>query len=165
MSETSEPPRSCAYVIGEDGLARWSDRHGDAWTGLLETHKSLVRTLDSELDARHGLTLSALDILGRLADAEGRCLRLSALAAGSGLSLSRVSRIVDALEGRGLITRRACEHDARAVEAHLSPRGLSLARQAQSAHFAAVEERFLSRLAPHELDTLAEVFARFAPHI
>lgn len=162
MTETSEPPSSCAYVIGEDGLARWSDRNGDAWMGLLETHKALVRTLDAELEARHGLTLSALEILGRLAAADGRCLRLTALASASGLSLSRVSRIVDALEGRGLITRKACEHDARAVDAHLSPRGLSLAREAQCAHFAAVEERFLSRLAPHELTTLAEVFGRFA---
>ena len=32
---------SCAYVVGDDGLSRWSDVHADAWIGLLETHKRL----------------------------------------------------------------------------------------------------------------------------
>ena len=38
---------ACAYVIGDDGLARWSDTHYEAWIGLLETHKRLTRALDA----------------------------------------------------------------------------------------------------------------------
>ena len=26
--------RKCAYVLGDDGLATWSDTHADAWIGL-----------------------------------------------------------------------------------------------------------------------------------
>jgi DNA-binding MarR family transcriptional regulator len=102
-------------------------------------------------------------VLGRLAAADGRCLRLSALAAATGLSLSRISRIVDALGRRGLVVRHACSDDARAVEAHLTDEGLTLAREAQATHFASVQERFFSRLEAHELATLADVFARFVP--
>jgi DNA-binding MarR family transcriptional regulator len=153
----------CAYVLGDDGLAKWSDLHADAWIGLLETHKRLTRALEAELEAAHGLTLSALETLGRLAAADGRRLRLSALAAECGLSLSRISRIVDSLEARALVERRSSAADARAVEAHLTDTGLDLVRQAQASHFASVHERFFEQLSPDEIASLAEIFARWAP--
>jgi len=135
----------------------------DAWVGLLETHKQLTRALDAELDARHGLGLSGVELLGRLAAADGQRLRLSALAAESGLSLSRVSRIVDQLERRGLVERKQCDADARAVNACLTEAGAGLAREAQATHLAIVQERFFDRLEPGEIETLSAVFGRFAP--
>src|SRR4051794_39604422 len=93
----TETAATCAYVLGDDGLATWSDTHADAWIGMLETHKRLTRALDSELESEFGLSLSGVEVLGRLAAAEERNLRLSELAGACGLSLSRVSRIVDML--------------------------------------------------------------------
>jgi DNA-binding MarR family transcriptional regulator len=151
-----------SYRVGDHGVAEWSERHADAWIGLLETHKQLTRMLDSELESRYGLSLSALELLARLAAAPDRCLRLSALAAQAGLSLSRVSRIAVSLENRGLIERTPCSEDARAVEAHLTPEGLALMREAQCTHFASVQERFFDQLQPGELDVLADVFGRFS---
>jgi DNA-binding MarR family transcriptional regulator len=161
-SETSTPS-TCAYVLGKDGLARWSDVHADAWIGLLETHKRLIRTLDAQLEVQHGLSLSALEVLGRLAAADGRRLRLSTLAETCGLSLSRISRIVDSLEARGLVERRGAESDARAVNAHLTSSGLRLVKRARCSHFAAVQESFFDHLTEDEISTLARIFARFAP--
>jgi len=163
MSAPPDQHTACSYVVGDDGLARWSDTHADAWIGLLETHKQLVRTLDAELETRHGITLSALEVLGRLAAADGHKLRLSAVAAESGLSLSRISRIIDVLEKRALVRREPCSDDARAVEAHLLDAGLELCRAAQATHFASVNERFFSLLSPAELETLGNVFGRFSP--
>ncbi len=148
-----------SYTVGSDGVTEWSQRHADAWIGLLETHKQLTRMLDAELEARYGLSLS---LLARLAAAPERCLRLSALAVQAGLSLSRVSRIAVILESRGLIERRPCSEDARAVEAHLTPTGLTLMREAQCTHFASVQERFFDQLRPAELEVLADVFGRFS---
>jgi DNA-binding MarR family transcriptional regulator len=159
----STPQSTAAYCVGDDGVASWSDRHADAWIGLLETHKQLTRELDAELDARYGLTLSSLELLARLGAASERCLRLSALATAAGLSLSRVSRIAGTLEARGLIVREPCSEDARAVEAHLTSGGLRLMRDAQQTHFASVQRAFFDRLSDGELATLAEVFARMAP--
>lgn len=158
-----EAAGSCAFVVGDDGLSRWSDVHADAWIGLLETHKRLTRVLDAELEARHGLGLSALELLGRLAAAEDRYMRLSALAEQTGLSLSRVSRVVDTMEERGLVERVRCESDARAVNAHLTDAGLRAVREAQATHFAGVQKLFFNELSAGELSTLAAVFARFAP--
>jgi len=160
---TKAQTKACSYVVGDDGLATWSDTHKDAWIGMLETHKRLTRALDAELEAEHGLTLSGVECLGRLAAAENRAMRLSALATVTGLSLSRISRIVDTLESRELVERRSSPEDARAVEAHLTPAGLTLVREAQSSHFASVQERFFEQLSAEELEVLARVFARFAP--
>jgi DNA-binding MarR family transcriptional regulator len=144
-------------------MTGWSAHEADAWIGLLETHKQLTRALDAELDAAHGLGLSTLELLGRLAAAGDAWPRLSALAAQTGLSLSRVSRHMDALERRGLVQRRKCETDSRAVEAHLTAHGAEVVAAAEAAHAEAVRERFLSQLSDEEAATLARVFARFAP--
>lgn len=161
--EASTPSSPCPYVVGHDGLRAWSDTHAEAWIGLLETHKQLTRELDAELEAKHGLSLSALELLGRLAAAANHHLRLSVLAQQAGLSLSRVSRIVDLLEARSLVARKPCPEDARAVEAHLTDQGLQLARDAQATHFASVQRHFFDKLEPRELELLAAVFSRLSP--
>ena len=70
--------------------------------------------------------MSMVGLMGRLAAAERRTVRLTDLAGAMGLSLSRVSRIVDILEGRGLVERQASLTDARATNAHLTRKGLLL---------------------------------------
>jgi DNA-binding MarR family transcriptional regulator len=160
---TETQQKACSFVVGDDGLATWSDTHKDAWIGLLETHKRLTRSLDTELEAEFGLSLSGVEALGRLAAAEGRNLRLSILAGECGLSLSRISRIIDTLESRKLVERRSSAEDARAVEAHLTPAGLELVRAAQARHFEGVQERFFEQLSDSEIATLAQIFGRFAP--
>jgi DNA-binding MarR family transcriptional regulator len=160
----SSPHRTREGIVSSaDGLPQWSHDYAAAWIGLLATHRSLTRELDAELEAAHGLTLSGLELLVRLASAPEHWLRLSALAAGAGLSLSRVSRIVDSLEARGLLKRRPCDADARAINAVLTPQGLELARAAQATHLAAVRQRFFDHLSEAEVATLAAVFLRFAP--
>ena len=163
-AQTSPGPGDGPVVYGADGFPRWSRTYADAWIGLLATHRRLTRELDAELEAAHGLTLSGLELLARLASAPERRLRLSVLAAEAGLSLSRVSRIVDALEGRSLVERRPCEADARAINAQLTAAGLELARVAQATHLAAVRARFFDMLSRREIEALAGIFGRLAPH-
>lgn len=163
MGQTRDSKPACTYVVGDDGLSRWPQIAADAWIGLLQTHRQLTRELDHELETQHGLGLSGLELLGRLAAADDQCVRLSTLAERVSLSLSRVSRIIDTLQGRGLVERRPCPADARAINAWLTPAGLALVREAQGTHFAGVQERFFDRLSSDEVATLAQVFHRFAP--
>src|ERR1700727_3934743 len=137
---------STPFSVGSDGVAAWSELHAGAWIGLLETHKRLTRELDAELESRFDLTLSTVELLGRLGAAPDRCLRLTALASACGLSLSRVSRLAAGLERRGLLERRPCDDDGRAVEAHLTSAGLGDLRQAQKGHFASHERPFFDRV-------------------
>jgi DNA-binding MarR family transcriptional regulator len=146
---------------GRDGLVQWSDSHAAAWIGLLETHKRLTRELEGELEATHGLGISALELMSRLARADDHMMRLSTLAHAAGLSLSRVSRIIDRLEQRGLVERRADDADTRAKNAWLTPAGLELLRAALKMHFDGVERVFFDRLAEEDVETLARVFEPF----
>ena len=161
--KTEKPEAACSFIVGDDGLSRWGDVHRQAWIGMLETHKRLTRRLESELEAEHGLSLSALELMGRLAAADDRLLTLSHLADRTGLSLSRVSRIVDSLEDRNLVERKRCPNDARARNAWLTDAGLDLVREAQAMHFGGVEREFFQHMDASDIEALAAVFTRFAP--
>jgi DNA-binding MarR family transcriptional regulator len=163
MNATDPSTTACCQVTGPDGSAQWNPTYADAWIGLLQTHRQLTRELDARLELEQGLSLSGLELLARLAAAPENWLRLSSLATQTGLSLSRVSRIVDSLEGRGLIERRPCSADARAINAHLTAAGRELLAAAEEAHRATIQQAFFDHLSIAEVETLAAVFARFAP--
>jgi len=153
----AELARRAAYFLGEEGAAELSAEQARAFTGLLEAGRRLTRELERELEAAHGLSFSALGLLGRLAAAPDRTLRLTVLAQDMGLSLSRVSRVADTLERRGLLERRRCEADARATNARLTSEGVALARAAQATHRDGVRRRFFSKLDERPLDALLAV--------
>jgi DNA-binding MarR family transcriptional regulator len=161
MSASAERVNArAAYFVGDEGLAAWSPAQIAAWTGVMEAQRRLMREVETELEANHGLAFSALGVLGRLAAADGGILRLSTLADEMGLSLNRVSRIVDALEARRLVERRPCPSDARATNAFLTPGGLELARAAQATVYASIQARFFDELGDDEVAVLANVFTR-----
>lgn len=165
MSSPSIPGPTPARppLVGDDRPARFSNTEAEVWIGLLETHKRLTRAVNVELETEHGVSLSALELLARLSVADNRVLRLTDLADRAGLSLSRVSRLVDALEARGLVERRCCPEDRRARNAGLTAAGADLLEAAQATHAASVQAQFFARVEPAELTALATVFERLAP--
>ncbi len=131
-----------------------------AWLGILQAHAEVTRALDSALAQRHDLSLSAYEVLSRLARAEHGAHRMSDLADCSPLSLSRVSRVIDALQERGLVSRSPCGKDSRVVYAAVTPEGMALATRAQETFSEIVERRFLGRLSCDEVGRLGELLAR-----
>ena len=139
MSTTSRNGTE-AIVRNAGGFPQWSHEYAAAWIGLLATHRRLTRELDAELEAEHGLTLSGLELLARLASVDERRLRLSTLAGEAGLSLSRVSRIVD-LGSRRLVDLILPGGDAVSAEVRAPYNGLSAVRDGDTVHFALVHQR------------------------
>lgn len=131
--------------------------------GLLQAHASLTRALDAELQAEQGISLTQYDVLVQLADAPGRCLRMSELADAVVLSRSGLTRLVDGLERRGLVSRERCPQDARGLEARITPEGLATRERAQATHHRGVRERFLGRLSERRLRELAEAWVAIGP--
>jgi DNA-binding MarR family transcriptional regulator len=134
-----------------------------AWRGMLRVHTALVRELDAELDAAHGLPLSSYDVLIYLQSAPGRRLRMAELADSVLLSRSGVTRLVDRLEREGLLVRDACESDGRGLFAVLTDKGEELLAKARPTHLAGVRERFLRHFSEDELRTLARFWERVHP--
>jgi len=134
-----------------------------AWRSFLGAHAAITRALDAELEAAHGLTLSEYEVLLRLAQADGRRLRMSELADRVLLTRSRITRLVDGLEAAGLVRRATCPSDARGLFAELTGAGASRLAAAGGTHVAGVRERFSGRFGEAELDELARQLRRLAP--
>jgi DNA-binding MarR family transcriptional regulator len=132
----------------------------DAWRGLLRTHAVLVKRLDAELEAAHGLALTSYEVLLHLSHAEGHRMRMCDVAESVLLSRSGLTRLVDRLERDGLVGRASCADDARGAYAQLTPAGLAKLREAQGTHLDGVREHFLRHFGPDELALLGEAWAR-----
>ena len=76
-----------------------------------------------EMQVREETGLSGAEYAGMLAFPVGAAISASGLAERMGLSLSRVSRIVDRMVERGLVTRVPSAQDRRAVELSLTAEG------------------------------------------
>jgi len=148
----------CEFMVGRGGLAHLPAGQAEAWMGLLRAHRRLTRQLDASLQARHGLTLSSLELLGRLAAAEQHRMRIARLAEQIDLSVSRTSRIIDTLEHRDVVRRQACAEDSRATNVELTEAGLALTGEAQQAHLTDVRREFIDRLSARQVTTLAAAF-------
>jgi DNA-binding MarR family transcriptional regulator len=143
-----------------DGLKYFPPEREAVWIGILQAHSELTRALDAALSAGHGLSLSAYEVLSRLAHSEGGHLRMTLLAERSQLSLSRVSRVIDMLEQRGYVARRSCPSDSRVVHATITPEGRAKIEETQETFFEVVEQRFLGRLSCDEVGELGRLLSR-----
>jgi DNA-binding MarR family transcriptional regulator len=134
-----------------------------AWRGLLRVHSALVKALDAELLAAHGLPLTSYEVLINLQAAPGRRRRMAELADGVLLSRSGTTRLVDRLERDGLLERDTCDSDGRGCFAVLTARGEEVLQRARATHLEGVRERFLRHFADDELDQMATWWERALP--
>jgi DNA-binding MarR family transcriptional regulator len=132
----------------------------DAWRSYLRSHASILRVLDAELAAEHGMTTRDYEVLLYLAQAPDRRLPMSALAESTMLTRSGITRLVDGLVAGGLIQRAACPSDARVSYAQLTDEGYEKLRQAGCTHVASIRRLFLERFTPEEIDELASLLGR-----
>jgi DNA-binding MarR family transcriptional regulator len=130
------------------------DHRLDAWRAFLGAHARLFRRLDAELRTEHDLSLPEYDALLHLAEAPGRRVRMSRLAALVLLSKSGVTRLIDRLEADGSVERLQCSHDARGAEAVLTDEGLNRLRAASTTHLRGIERYFMDVLDGSELDMI-----------
>jgi DNA-binding MarR family transcriptional regulator len=134
-----------------------------AWRGMLRAHAALTKALDTDLEAAHGLPLTSYEVLLYLDGAEGGRMRMRDLAASVILSRSGLTRLVDRLEGEGLIRRESCPSDARGAFAVLTRAGSRRLAAARTTHLAGVRSRFLSHFSADELDALGDAWERVVP--
>lgn len=125
-----------------------------SWRAFLHAHARLLRRLDEELQAEHGLSLAEYDALLQLANAQDRRLRMSVLADRVLLSRSGITRLVDRLESSGMVARSACVTDARGAEAALTQAGLDRLRAASRTHLDGVQRYFLATVSDGDRDAI-----------
>lgn len=132
----------------------------DAWRSYLQSHASILRVLDADLAAEHGLTARDYEVLLYLSQADGQHLPMSALAESTMLTRSGITRLIDGLVEAGLIERAACPNDARVSYAQLTPLGDVKLREAGCSHVASIRRLFLEKFSPEEIEQFASLLSR-----
>jgi DNA-binding MarR family transcriptional regulator len=106
-----------------------------------------------------GLTLSQYGLLEGLAGR--RAARVQELAAAAGISASTATRILDALERRGIVQRTRSRQDRRAVAVSLTERGHELLRAEQD-WLRGRQRRFYASLPADEQELAPDLLLRLA---
>ena len=149
---TSRPSPSTTDLLDEQELR--------AWRGMLQVHAAVTRSLDAQMHAEHGLSVSAYEVLMFLADAPGQQLRMAEIADRVLLSRSGLTRLVDRLVAHGLVVRNACADDGRGSFAELTEAGRQKLEAARRTHLAGVREFFLERLTQDDQRALGDAWDR-----
>jgi DNA-binding MarR family transcriptional regulator len=130
------------------------------WRSLVEVLVRLPRVLDEQFgrEARVGMTEYA--VLVALSEAPKAELRMGELADATALSRSRISRVVDDLVRRSLVTRRRCEQDGRSSLAAVTPEGLAVLSAAYPGHLARVRSLVFDHITKNEMRTMTQAVSR-----
>lgn len=124
------------------------------WGGFLEVHTRLMRVLDADLVASHGMALVEYEVLFKLSSAGG-ALRMSDLAQVAMLSRSGLTRIVGVLEAQRLVRRVSSPDDGRVLIATLTAAGRARLAAARETHSANVRRLFLAPLGQDQKKAIA----------
>jgi DNA-binding MarR family transcriptional regulator len=126
-----------------------------AWHGLLAAHATLIRELDGQLRAAHGLGVSEFDVLITLFNGAERGVRMTDLAKAIMLSPAGLTHMVTRLERDRLVERAVDPADRRSFLVRLTPGGRDRLAAARVTHNAVIRDRFTARLTRPQLHQLS----------
>ncbi|CAB3697756.1 MarR family winged helix-turn-helix transcriptional regulator [Paraburkholderia rhynchosiae] len=131
---------------------------GESVGYLLARVKSTMSNLVTQRSmAELGITSQQGSILFMVAS--GKCLLAAELAREYGIDASAVTRLIDRLEKRGLLTRVRSNEDRRAVRLALTPEGHAIAAKMPKI-FNGVLDSLLSGFTPEEVGFLKSMLRR-----
>lgn len=135
------------------------------WRALMRIVVALPRELDSDMVRATGLTANEYKTLMALSEVPNRELRMAELANATGLSASRMTRLVDDLQSRGFVVKRASSADGRGNIAKLSPAGFAKLKSAWPAHLASVRRRVFDHIDAAAVARAAEALSGVAAQL
>jgi DNA-binding MarR family transcriptional regulator len=135
------------------------------WRAVMRILKVIPRQLDSDLVRGAGLTASEYTTIMHLSEAPNRELRMADLANTTELSASRMTRLVDDLQSRGLVTKTASSSDARGNVAKLTPRGMAKLKSAWPVHLVSVRRLFFDCIDAAAVEEVATALAEVVVHL
>jgi DNA-binding MarR family transcriptional regulator len=132
------------------------------WRAMMRIVKVMPRVLDSDLITGAGLTASEYTTIMHLSEAPNRELRMADLASATGLSASRMTRLVEGLQSSGLVTKTASSVDARGNVAKLTKQGLAKLKSAWPVHLESVRRHFFESVGQSALEQMVKTMSAVA---
>lgn len=130
-----------------------------AWESLFRAQVSIMRVL-SERFPDDELSMSEYDVLFTLSRQPDRQARVRELTRHVLLTQPSVSRLVDRVAARGLVSKCPDPSDGRGTIVELTPRGFEAFRRVAVEHMRVISETMGDALDPEELRTLTELTRR-----
>ncbi|PBC70564.1 DNA-binding MarR family transcriptional regulator [Streptomyces sp. TLI_235] len=134
-----------------------------AFYGLVWAGTTLTERVDRALSKAHDLPVSWFEVMLWLANSD-EPVAASVLGNSTMLSRSQVSRVLDALQTRGLVSRTPSARDARSVEVALTPRGREVFAEADETRRACLAPVFTDVLDQQDLAALGTVWRKLKAH-
>ena len=132
----------------------------DTFARLMRAHSVLRRELEAEVLTPRGLTINDFETLFHLYRADEQRLRRVDLVGLLMLTPSGVTRLLEGLQGEGLVENIACESDARAVWAALTDQGRATLECVRVEHTELLRSLFQGALTDDEVAQLSELLGR-----
>jgi DNA-binding MarR family transcriptional regulator len=152
---------TAAPRIGKDETA--------AWRAFLRAHALMLRQIGDDLDSAGLPPFAWYDVLWALYDAPEQHLHASELADEVVLSRSGLSRMIDRIEEAGLVERRRCAGDRRAIHVELTAEGERMLDEMWCVYARGIADHFLPALGEHActmrqaMESVAESVRRPGP--
>src|SRR6266571_3934699 len=134
----------------------------NAWGAFLMAHKALENILNRELESACGLPLTWFDALAQLRMAPTQRLTMTQLATALLFSKSGLTRLVDRMEGAGLVQRLARPGDRRSLHIALTDAGEQKFRKALPIHLDHVKRHFAAHIEDDEAAAVESALVRMA---
>lgn len=126
-----------------------------AWNSFRRAAAEVISRVDADLQQQLQVGYTDVDALIHLSVESDHTLRMAALARAVSRSPSAMTRLVDRLEGRNLVTRT--RHSPTDVSVTLTSEGRELLASAAPRIVSRVDQLFWAPLTTTERDTLAEI--------
>ena len=135
------------------------------WAAYARAARRLFAQLDREMQREAGLPITYWELLGHLADAPERAMRMSDLAEVTRSAPSRLTHAVSQLEGSGLVRRRQCATDRRGCYAELTDAGAEALAAAGEAATRSLRAHFFAPLSADEQERLRGLSENLLSHL
>ncbi len=150
---------------GERPVKWLSDSELESWLSVVRLMTWLPWSIDQQLRRDSKLRMVEYQVLAMLSESPRRTMRMSSLAEVTNASLSRLSHLVERLEGRGLVRREPDPADGRFTNALLTEKGFKTLAEAAPGHVAHVRSLVIDALSPEQLRRLGRDAQRITSRI
>lgn len=131
-----------------------------AWTSLIKAQQLLIDKIERELKA-HGLPpLSWYDILWAIESSKEGRLRLNDIGNVVLLNKYNVTRLVNRLEEKGLVSKETCPQDGRGIFACITEKGRDTRKKMWYFYRNVLNKKFFSNYSEDELINISSLMKR-----
>lgn len=134
-----------------------------AWSDFLGAHARALRRIEERLKAAGTPPLEWYDVLLELDRAGGR-LKIGELAERVVIASYNMTRLLDRLEGEGLLSRERSSTDRRSTDAVLTGKGAALRRAMWPVYERAILETF-APLSERDAEAMTRILSRVIAHL